>query len=124
MFLKEVYDYVILLQPTSPFRTAEDIQLSLDLLINYKGDSVVSVTGAPSDLAFSIGFANRLRSIPNIVVPNGALYLATNEALINDKGWFGDFAILRLSRFNIIERTLPHHQKTIWTHPSLSTFFY
>lgn len=92
VFENEVYDVIVLLQPTSPFRTAEDIRDSLNLLIKTKGDSVVSVTTAPSDLAFDVGFAQRLRSIPNIVVPNGALYLITHMALEKDVGWYGDFS--------------------------------
>lgn len=39
--------YVILLQPTSPFRTAQDIDKALTLLIRSGADSVVSVQQTP-----------------------------------------------------------------------------
>jgi|HubBroStandDraft_1064217.scaffolds.fasta_scaffold366935_2 CMP-N,N'-diacetyllegionaminic acid synthase len=78
-------DVFILLQPTSPFRSAEDICKAFALLGN--GDSVISVTQAPSDLAYEIGFAQRLRNVPNIVVPNGALYLQTRDALERGETW-------------------------------------
>ncbi len=79
-------DVYVLLQPTSPFRTVEDIQGAMNLLGN--GDSVISVTEAPSDLAFEVGFAQRLRTVPNIVVPNGAIYILTKDALDRGETWY------------------------------------
>ena len=52
------------------------------------GDSVISVTEAPSDLAFEVGFAQRLRTVPNIVVPNGAIYILTKDALDRGETWY------------------------------------
>ncbi len=37
-------DYLVLLQPTSPFRTAEDIDAAIDMAIRKQADTVVSVT--------------------------------------------------------------------------------
>jgi CMP-N,N'-diacetyllegionaminic acid synthase len=81
-------DVIVLLQPTSPFRTADDIINSIEMLFQTKADSVISVTEAPSDLAFEVGHAKRLRQVPNIVVPNGALFLITNQALQQGLTWF------------------------------------
>lgn len=81
-------DVVILMQPTSPFRTAEDIQNALYLLNSSKGDAVISVTEAPNDLCYEVGFAKRLRDVPNVVVPNGCLFLITREALLDGYSWF------------------------------------
>ena len=81
-------DVVVTLQPTSPFRTAEDIKQAIELLQHTKGDSVISVTEAPSDLAFEVGFANRLRTVPKIVIPNGAIYILTGEALLRGETWY------------------------------------
>lgn len=81
-------DVIVLMQPTSPFRTAEDIQNALHILTSSKGDAVISVTEAPNDLAYEVGFAKRLRNVPNVVVPNGALFLITREALLDGYSWF------------------------------------
>lgn len=40
-------DYIILLQPTSPFRTTTHIDEALERLINSKADSIVSVVAVP-----------------------------------------------------------------------------
>jgi len=81
-------DVTCILQPTSPFRTVEDIKNSLSMLKEYQADSVISTTDAPSDLAFQVRWANRLESLPNIVVPNGALYWLTTKALDRGETWY------------------------------------
>lgn len=45
--LQEKYDIIVLLQPTSPLRTAENIKEALDLFIEKKADVVTSVTKTP-----------------------------------------------------------------------------
>src|SRR6185369_7871681 len=57
-------DVLILLQPTSPFRTGEDIKEAYKIL--GTSDAVVSVTEPPDDLVFEMGFAYRLRPAPCI----------------------------------------------------------
>lgn len=81
-------DVIILLQPTSPFRSAEDINLAYEQLRAFKADSVISVSPAPRALAFEVGHASRLREAKNIVVPNGALYLITKEHLDTGGDWY------------------------------------
>jgi len=39
----EIYDYVILLQPTSPLRNTEHISAAIELLLANSGDAVISV---------------------------------------------------------------------------------
>lgn len=84
------YD-VALLQPTSPFRTADDIRNAVAVLENTGGDAVVSVTDAKADYVFEHGHADRLRpvqSLPDLVVPNGAIYLLTAKALAEGLDWW------------------------------------
>ena len=78
---KSTADIVVLLQPTSPFRSAEDIVLAIELLERTGGDSVISVGAPEKDFCFERGHALRLRMARNIVVANGALYLITKEHL-------------------------------------------
>ncbi len=85
-FYKEEDVIYVLLQPTSPFRSVIDIQKSLELLGN--GDSVISVCEASQDFVFELGFVKRLRNLPDIRVPNGALYLITSDALNRGESWY------------------------------------
>ena len=85
-------DIVVTLQPTSPFRRIEDIKAAYQLLIESKGDSVFSVTEAEEDLVFELGHSKQLRRCPNVVVPNGALFLITGEALNRGESWFSGYA--------------------------------
>lgn len=39
----EIYDYLMILQPTSPFRTAEDVDECIKLAVDKKADSVMSM---------------------------------------------------------------------------------
>ena len=91
--IEEILDKVdctisVLLQPTSPFRIVEDIQKSLELIQTTNADSVFSTKEGPKDLAYQVGWANRLRTIPNIVVPNGSLFLLTTDAFNRGEDWF------------------------------------
>ena len=79
---------ICLLQPTSPFRTAEDIKKSYETLYAMGADAVVSVTEASSDIAFELGSLNRLRPKPNTYVCNGAIYLITAKHLISRGDWY------------------------------------
>jgi CMP-N-acetylneuraminic acid synthetase len=81
-------DVVTLLQPTSPFRSIDDILLSHSLLDVADADAVVSVTDTPPDTAFEIGHANRLRPKANTVVPNGSIYIATVKHLQAGGTWY------------------------------------
>jgi CMP-N-acetylneuraminic acid synthetase len=88
VFEKNPADIIVTLQCTSPFRTAEDIRNAIDMFIKNNADSLISVCEAPNDLAYEVGFANRLRNVPNIVVPNGAIYAITGDALSKGESWF------------------------------------
>lgn len=81
-------DVVITMQCTSPFTIEDDIKSALTILIDNNADSVISTTEAPSDLAFQVRWANRLEKIPRIVVPNGAIYIATSEILNSGGDWY------------------------------------
>ncbi|OPY66799.1 MAG: N-acylneuraminate cytidylyltransferase [Syntrophorhabdus sp. PtaU1.Bin050] len=92
-------DYIILLQPTAPLRTAEDIDMALALLIDKEADSVVSVEAVsdyhPSRMyrlldegrltPYALEPTSRLRQeLPLIYHRNGAIY-ACKVCLIKEK---------------------------------------
>ena len=83
------YDLIVLLQPTSPFRTPADIWACIDMLEAKGGDAVISVTQPPDTMVFEVGHAGRLRAARQAtVVPNGALFLLTGSALAAGLDWW------------------------------------
>jgi CMP-N-acetylneuraminic acid synthetase len=93
-------DYVMLLQPTSPFRTAENIDSAVALAEEKGGDGVLSVVEAPSHpyivkriaedgtLADFVetpkGYLQRQTMKPAYAI-NGAIYLTRTELIIEEK---------------------------------------
>lgn len=93
------YDYVLTLQPTSPLRTAADINTGLDLAAHHNPESVVSLVSLGD---FSLGKLKKLDG--NLVLPafeneqegqrrqdmdtiyrrNGAFYLTRRDILDQD----------------------------------------
>lgn len=103
------YDAVLLLQPTSPLRSAEDVEQSIVMLRNYAdATSIISVVdvGAAHPLrAFSMLANQRLtpylnnsnefegvprQILPPAYVPNGAIYLTKTETLLSSRSFWGD----------------------------------
>lgn len=86
-------ELVVLLQPTSPFRSAQDITWAVRLLGHKGGDSVVSVTDVPEDLVFQVRWSDRMEPAPRqFVVPNGAIYILRTEALMRGESWYSGLA--------------------------------
>lgn len=82
------FDAVMLLQPTSPFRTAADIVEAARILEKMNCDSVVSVTDLGDLEAFRVGHAGRIRDEKGLVVANGAIYAITTAALERGENWY------------------------------------
>ena len=93
-------DFVMLLQPTSPLRTTEDIEGVIRIALEKKGDSVVSVCIAHNHPYWTkriakngilVGFlpkapkSTRRQGLPPAYALNGAIYLARREVLLNQK---------------------------------------
>ncbi|MBF0142930.1 MAG: acylneuraminate cytidylyltransferase family protein [Magnetococcales bacterium] len=103
--LTPAYDLVVLLQPTSPLRRAEDIRACLALLVATGANSVISVqevvksprwmltldaAGEARPLLDS-GFDGRQRQeLPKVYLPNGAVYVAGAEWLKRRREFFGE----------------------------------
>ncbi len=93
-------DYVLLLQPTSPFRNAEDIRGAIALAEARRASAVVSVSEAQShpylckrmlndatlaDFVPSQRVYQRRQDMLSAYALNGAIYLNRREALLRDQ---------------------------------------
>lgn len=88
-------ELVVLLQPTSPFRTSSDINAALDLFFQNDCDSVISVVeithppywnmvmnGSYLRPLFDQEYLRmRRQDLPKTYLPNGAIYIASAETL-------------------------------------------
>jgi len=92
--LVESYDYMLLLQPTSPFRTVEHIDAIIEQCFAMNAKMMISVSEVKKHPAFLfdlqqghlvpiLGFQEQLRrqDMPKIYEHNGALYLANTVFL-------------------------------------------
>lgn len=96
-------DVIVYLQPTSPLRTSSDIDLALDLMISKRAQAVISVypldkkffktmradnhgylKGVANDI---YPFANR-QDLPDIFMPNGAIYIIKTGIFLKRKQLF------------------------------------
>lgn len=95
-------DYILLLQPTSPLRTAEDIDNAYEIMTRKNADSIVSVCETPihphlmrviADGGFldyflpkPDGYFPRQRHSP-LFHENGAIYLIKRKTFLKEKTW-------------------------------------
>jgi CMP-N-acetylneuraminic acid synthetase len=96
------YDYIMLLQPTSPLRDSEEIDSAVELLFEKDADAVISVCKTdhtplwsntlPKDLNMS-GFLpkqsqKRSQELPEYYRLNGAIYIADTKRLLKERTFF------------------------------------
>ena len=101
--IKKEYNYIVLLQPTSPLRTERHIDESIEFLISKNADAVISVCETeypplwcntlPEDLSMEnfirkeiIG--TRSQDLPKYYRLNGAIYICKSDELIKQKTFF------------------------------------
>lgn len=107
-FFKEqgiVYDAILLLQPTTPLRTVEDIENSVDIFIKSNNSSLISCFKEEyvcdlvsyhkdGDLARPLNPNHnkgvRRQELEDIYVRNGAIYITTVEHMISNHRVFDD----------------------------------
>jgi CMP-N,N'-diacetyllegionaminic acid synthase len=97
------YEAVVVLQPTSPLRSADDIDQCISLGLEKSANSVVSVTASAShpywtyklDGSMRIEYflkpskSCRRQDLPEAYTLNGAIYYAKSEWLIANKSLIG-----------------------------------
>ena len=93
---------VVLLQPTSPLRNAQDIDNAVELFLKNDCESVVSVCEVEHSLYWSFEIENRClkpifggkylnmrrQDLSKVYTPNGAIYVSTPEILRKYKSFY------------------------------------
>ncbi len=105
---KEQYtpDIIILLQPTSPLRTPEDIDTAIKIFLNTAGDSLISITEYDHTpyWAFRIekGFLKReftkeshtrSQDLPKLYRPNGSIFITRVSTFRNIRSFYATHSI-------------------------------
>ena len=99
--LKESYDYVVLLQPTSPLRSSADIDGCIKQCISMNSSSCVTVTKPDKSpfWMFSLTRKGRLKpllkakrgirrqDLPEVYALNGAVYVAESSRLLKARSF-------------------------------------
>lgn len=101
--LEKEFDFVVLLQPTSPLRNVESIMGAIELLEKKNADAVISVCEVdhsplwtntlPRDLSLDNFLRNDVKNMRSQDLPlyyrlNGAIYICRTERLLAEKTFF------------------------------------
>lgn len=96
------YEYVVVLQPTSPLRTVQDIDSAIEKCYRNNGIAVVSVAESDESPYWMYKLGNgeimkplmdideipkRRQDLPNAFILNGAIYVSRTEALKEEKSF-------------------------------------
>jgi len=104
---EEHYDIVVVLQPTSPLRKAEDIDNAFEFMGQTKAPSVISVCKANKPLSWHFSleengmlnpvFKNKIilnsQENESTYIPNGALYISTIEYFKRTNSFYGRLTV-------------------------------
>ncbi|MBF0099353.1 MAG: acylneuraminate cytidylyltransferase family protein [Desulfobacterales bacterium] len=97
------FDYVVCLQPTTPLVIPEDIDGCIQKCISNKAPACVTVTSpnkSPYWMCFLSAndqilpllgqdyFKKRRQELPNVYIPNGAVYIAQCDWFFNNKSFY------------------------------------
>jgi len=101
--LKRKFDYIVLLQPTSPLRNSTDIDNSIEFLLQKEADAVISVCKTehsplwtnilPPNLSMEKFLKEDIkehqsRDLPDYYRLNGAIYICKTEKVLLEKTLF------------------------------------
>ena len=90
------YFYIILLQPTSPLRTTNDINKALMKIDKYKFDNIVSICPTSNEKRYDISISKNLlektqkknKSFKKKFQLNGAIYICRKKKFLEEKSFF------------------------------------
>jgi N-acylneuraminate cytidylyltransferase len=98
------FEYIVLLQPTSPLRTARDIDAAFDFMRNHNAPACVSVTEVDQSpyWMYQLNADDRLikivepihevirrQDLPPVYTLNGAIYIAKIDWLLESRSFVG-----------------------------------
>lgn len=102
-------DAVCWLQPTSPLRTAEDIDNCISIMNSKEVDSVISIAdvqgsnpykmksinsdGYLEDLLKLNNKSTNRQKLPKVYIPNGAIFMTKTGTLLDNKNFFGNLSL-------------------------------
>lgn len=102
------YDYVIMLQPTSPLRTAEDVDGCIEHLLNSQAELCVSVTEPSKSPYWMYTLSEdsvmrplieqdklivRRQDLPKVYALNGAVYVGKIDTVVKERSFITDGTI-------------------------------
>lgn len=105
----EKFDYIILLQPTSPLRNEKHIDEAIELLNQRNADAIISVCETEhsplwcntlnEDLSMADFLSKELldkrsQELPKYYRLNGAIYICKTEKFLNNRGFFLENSII------------------------------
>lgn len=102
------YDYVVMLQPTTPFRTADDLSEALTRLVETGADGLISVVDVDNwhPMKMKVFVGGRLvdyerppvenpprQSLPPVYMVNGAIYATRRDVFMKQNTFQGDHCL-------------------------------
>jgi CMP-N,N'-diacetyllegionaminic acid synthase len=106
--LSTKYDYVVLLQPTSPLRKADDIDGCIEHCLRKNAPACISVTrqnkgpywmftintnGRMVNIFDSASSAKRRQDLPEVYALNGAVYVAETDWIAQKRAFISDHTV-------------------------------
>jgi N-acylneuraminate cytidylyltransferase/CMP-N,N'-diacetyllegionaminic acid synthase len=102
--LNKEFDYIVLLEPTSPLRESYDIDNAIEILFNSKADSIVGISKTedqnPAFLVlkdengYILGYENknmkvfRRQDIKDVYFFEGTIYISKTDVLLREKTFY------------------------------------
>lgn len=105
---ESTYDYVVIFQPTSPFRTVSDIDETIKKALENKADSAVSLVevDSPNPIKFKKLEGNRVlpyfyeepersrrQDLPKVYKRSGAVFVSKRDLVMVHDKLFGDYCV-------------------------------
>jgi CMP-N,N'-diacetyllegionaminic acid synthase len=100
--LQQTFDYLLLLQPTSPLRTVDDIDNAIQQCINSNAKAIISVTELDPHVNLQVTFGDdkiltsyptsnkRTQELESRFILNGAIYFSEMDYFLTHKGFLAD----------------------------------